>query len=353
MKKKEEAPNQVLYRKYRPETFKDVIGQDHVIKILENALKSGKIAHAYLFSGSRGTGKTSVARIFADEVGTSENDLYEIDAASNNGVEDVRDLRENVRTLPFDSKYKVYILDEVHMLSKAAFNALLKTLEEPPEHVIFILATTELEKVPETIISRCQTYTFKKPTESILEKLSIDIAKKEGFTLEGGGARLIALLGDGSFRDTEGILEKVFAYSKDKKISAEEIEEVTGAPSPELVRKYTEALLLGDKKDGLLSVKAVVEKNADMKVFAKLILALFRLLLLARVAPEVKKELAPDIAEADESFIGKMVKEHPEKIVSATLLRLIKAYDMQRYAFIPELPLELALVEIIGENSEV
>ena len=153
----------VLYRKYRPQSFKEVLGQEHVVEALEGAIRLGRVAHAYLFSGSRGTGKTSVARILAKALGTSETDLYEIDAASNRGIDDIRLLRDGVSAVPFESKRKVYIIDEVHMLTKEAFNALLKTLEEPPPHVIFILATTELEKVPETIISRCQTFSFKRP----------------------------------------------------------------------------------------------------------------------------------------------------------------------------------------------
>lgn len=140
-----------LYRKYRPQKFKDVVGQDHVVKVLQGAIDLGNISHAYLFSGSRGTGKTSIARIFAKEIGTTPNDLYEIDAASNRGIDDIREIRDGVSTLPFESKYKVYIIDEVHMLTKEAFNALLKTLEEPPAHAVFILATTELDKLPEWV----------------------------------------------------------------------------------------------------------------------------------------------------------------------------------------------------------
>ncbi|MFA6992937.1 MAG: AAA family ATPase, partial [Candidatus Gracilibacteria bacterium] len=150
-----------LYRKYRPQSFKDVIGQDHVVKTLEGALKLGNIFHAYLFAGSRGTGKTTLARIVAAELGASGNDIYEIDAASNNGVDEMRALNEAVNTMPFNSPYKVYIFDEVHMFSKSAFNALLKTLEEPPKHVIFILATTEMDKLPETVVSRCQVFQLK------------------------------------------------------------------------------------------------------------------------------------------------------------------------------------------------
>ncbi|MEI6553855.1 MAG: AAA family ATPase, partial [bacterium] len=189
-----------LYRTYRPANWAEVIGQEHIISVLEDSIKSGKVAHAYLFCGGRGTGKTSVARIFARELGTSDKDLYEIDAASNTSVDDIRNLNESVHTMPFDSTYKVYILDEVHMLSKSAFNAFLKTLEEPPKHVIFILATTEMQKLPETVISRCQTFQFKKPNVEVLKKISIDIAKKEGIKIDDEVGALIALLGDGSFR---------------------------------------------------------------------------------------------------------------------------------------------------------
>src|SRR5258708_5612725 len=211
-----------LYRKYRPKSFNEVLGQDHIVSVLESSIKERKVSHAYLFVGSRGTGKTSVARIFAKDIGVSENDLYEIDAASNRGIEDIRQLRDGVRVLPFDSKYKIYIIDEVHMLSKDAWGALLKTLEEPPQHVIFILATTELQKVPDTIISRCQVFNFRKPSNSILKSTLINVAKKEGYDLDKSGAELLAILGDGSFRDALGVLQKVLNFtsgSKNKKIS--------------------------------------------------------------------------------------------------------------------------------------
>ena len=160
----------VMYRRYRPTTFKDVVGQDHVVEALERSIKNKTIGHAYLFAGGRGTGKTSVARIFASEIGCTEKDLYEMDAASNRGIDDVRAIRDAVSTMPFESPYKVYIIDEAHMLTKEAFNALLKTLEEPPPHAVFILATTEAEKIPETVVSRCQTFNFKKPTQKILRE---------------------------------------------------------------------------------------------------------------------------------------------------------------------------------------
>ena len=201
-----------LYRKYRPSKFEEVLGQDHIVDVLESSVENKKVSHSYLFVGSRGTGKTSLARIFAGAIGVSQNDLYEIDAASNRGIDDIKELRDGVRGLPFDSKYKVYIIDEVHMLSKDAWGALLKTLEEPPKHVIFILATTELRKVPDTIISRYQVFTFKKPTDAILKKMLVDVAKKEGYELEQGSAELVTILGDGSFRDALGTLQKVLNF---------------------------------------------------------------------------------------------------------------------------------------------
>src|SRR6056297_1764313 len=172
-----------LYRKYRPESFADVRDQDHIVSALEGAIKKGEIPHALLFSGTRGTGKTTLARIFAHEIGTSDIDLYEIDAASNRGIDDIRELKEAVHTLPYESEQKVYIIDEVHMLTKEAFNALLKTLEEPPAHVVFILATTEVEKLLDTILSRCQVFQFRAPSRAVLAEMVTEIARKEGFSL--------------------------------------------------------------------------------------------------------------------------------------------------------------------------
>ena len=179
---------EALYRKYRPQSFKEVLGQEAVISVLTAAVKSGKTAHAYLFTGSRGTGKTSVARILAAALGCQPADLVEIDAASNRGIGEIRELQEGVRTLPFMSPVKVYVIDEVHMLTKEAFNALLKTLEEPPAHAVFILATTELNKVPETILSRCEVHHFKAPSVEILDKALTQIAKSENLKLGKGVA---------------------------------------------------------------------------------------------------------------------------------------------------------------------
>ena len=350
MKEKPKSDSQkVLYRKYRPLTFADVIGQDHIVEVLQTAIKQDNISHAYLLTGSRGTGKTTIARIIANVLETSPNDLYEIDAASNRGIDNIRELRENVNTLPFDSKYKVYIVDEVHMLTKEAFNALLKTLEEPPSHVIFILATTELEKVPETIVSRCQTFVFKKPNIQILKKVVESIAKKEGFSIDDEGAELIALLGDGSFRDTEGTLEKIISFTQSKKITLEEIERITGAPRRKLVREYILGILSANIEIGMKAVKQIVEQNSDTKLFATLVLELFRALLLSRVAPDVfEKEM--NLNDEDQAFIKDMVGKYKEKITSQTLYRLLTMHEETRNAFISQLPLELALIDLV-ENK--
>ena len=289
-------------------------------------------------------------RIIAKELKCSLNDIHEIDAASNRGVDDIRELREAVRTLPFDSEYKVYIIDEVHMLTKEAFNALLKTLEEPPRHVIFILATTEFNKVPETIVSRCQSFVFKKQTDGILKKLIIDLAKKEKFKMDNGSVELIALLGDGAFRDTIGILQKVISFSKDNKISLEEVEQVTGAPRGTLVNEFLESIVFSDLGKGFASIKKACQQNIDMKVYLKIVLYKLRTALLLRYAPEINKELEEKFSKEDIKFLEGLLMEKGDKISSKTLLILLDAYQNLHGAFIPELPLELALVKIIKEE---
>ncbi len=239
---------QALYRKYRPKNFDEVSGQKTTIKILKNSIKNKKIAHAYLFYGPRGTGKTSIAKIFSRAVNCLENnngiqcekcnncllsnekecvDIIEIDAASNNGVDEIRDLKSKINFVPSELKYKVYIIDEVHMLSIGAFNALLKTLEEPPEHIIFILATTEFNKVPTTIVSRCQTFEFMKINENDIEEKIKEISIKEQIKIEHEAIEEIAKYSNGGLRDAIGLLEKAIAYSEDE-INVNTIKEISG-----------------------------------------------------------------------------------------------------------------------------
>lgn len=335
----------VLYRKYRPQTFEDVIGQDHIVKVLQGAVELGNIAHAYLFSGTRGTGKTSMARILARAIGTSANDLIEMDAASNRGIDDIREIRDSVITLPFESKYKVYIIDEVHMLTKDAWNAFLKTLEEPPAYVVFILATTELEKVPETVISRCQTFAFKSPNLLTLKDFALMIGKKEGATLEPAAAELIALLGDGSFRDTHGILEKIVSSTANKQITREEVEMVTGAPKAGLVKAILEAVVGKDFAKGAAAVQAAAQANADMRLFAKLILERLRFLFLLRLKAGMDTYIAQQISEDDFIFLKDLAAKAGPDLTSDTLLRFIEAYENSGRTSIPELALEIALAD--------
>jgi DNA polymerase-3 subunit gamma/tau len=341
-----------LYRKYRPQSFKDVVDQEQAVSVLESEIKNSSISHAYLFSGSRGTGKTSVARIFAREIGTSENDLYEIDAASNRGIDDIREIRESVNTLPFESKYKVYIVDEVHMLTKEAFNALLKTLEEPPSHVVFILATTEEEKLPETVVSRCERFTFKKPNQEVLKKVVLETAKKEGTGLDPAGAELIALMGDGSFRDTLGVLQKVLtSVSGSKKITLEEIEKIIGAPKNSLLNAVVTGI--GEKKldAALTALSKAADANIDMAVFAKLLIQKIRFILLLRYAPEMEGHIKGEVTEEDFTFLKKLASEQSSLINSASLSELLLATDTIGRSAIPQLPLELALIKILGNIS--
>lgn len=336
--------HQSLYRTYRPDKFADVIGQEQVTGPLEEAIRTKRIGHAYLFAGSRGLGKTSIARIFAGAIGCIENDLYEIDAASNNSVEDIRALTENIYTLPFRSPYKVYILDEVHMLSKGAWNAFLKTLEEPPAYAVFILATTELAKVPETVQSRCQVFEFKKPTRTVLAKMTDVIAKKEGYALTPDAAELIAVLAEGSYRDALSILQKVSSATKEKTLSRETVEMVTGAPKREQVHALLQALAEGDRSASLAAIEQAARAGADMKVFLELVLESLRATLLIRYAPDLRVSLSDEFGADEFSVLEKFAKG--KGITHTTMLSFLNAVERIRYAPIPALPIELAVLEL-------
>ena len=268
-------------------------------------------------------------------------------------MEDIRALTEGVYTLPFASPYKVYILDEVHMLSKSAWNAFLKTLEEPPAHAVFILATTELEKVPETVQSRCQVFEFKKPTRRGLATVVATVASKEGYQLTTDAAELIAMLAEGSYRDALSVLQKVFAGAEGKSLSRETVEQATGAPKREQVHALIAALAQGERGKALEAIEKAAKASADMRLFLELVLEALRATLLIRYAPELRaslqSELGADEFSALESMSGRTTSRHGKGITHQTMLAFLTAAERIRYAPIPALPLELAVLELFPE----
>lgn len=337
--------NLALYRKYRPTSFAEVRDQEQIVSVLEGALKKKIIPHAILFSGTRGTGKTTLARVFAKALGVHDVDIYEIDAASNRGIDDVRELREAVYTLPYESERKVYIIDEVHMLTKEAFNALLKTLEEPPSHVVFILATTEEDKLLDTILSRCQVFRMRSPSREVLAEMVIDIAKKEGFTLSPDSADLIAISADGSFRDALGITQKVIMASGDTIGDASEVAVIIGAPKAHILQQLLEALHKKDVAGALEAVNEAVGTNVDMKLFMRLLLEKVRAVVLLRNVPSNEKKLLATQSTEDQALIIKLAKETPSALNSHLLVLLLSASEKTGKTVLPQLPLELAIID--------
>lgn len=302
-----------LYRKYRPVTFDDVVGQEQIVELLQSSIKQKKISHAYLFCGGRGTGKTTVARIFARDIGCNPEDIIEIDAASNRGIDEIRELRDAVRTAPFSSPYKVYIIDEAHMLTKEAANALLKTLEEPPAHVIFILATTDPEKLPQTIVSRCQKIQFTIPSLDVLSKRLSFVAEQEGKALDEQASLLIASHGKGSYRDALGVLEQVLTIGG-KKINHDTVSSYLGAPEKTLLLDLLESLCKKDER-GIASALIALEKNSSsaIRTYDEL-LNLVRQGLLIRIGEATSTDVR----------LSQMSKEYALSIGSKLILQLLE-----------------------------
>ena len=334
-----------LYRKYRPHAFAEVRDQEHIVTVLEGAISKGSLPHALLFAGTRGTGKTTLARIFADAIGTTELDRYEIDAASNRGIDDIRELREAVHTVPYESPYKVYIIDEVHMLTKEAFNALLKTLEEPPSHVIFILATTEEEKLLDTIRSRCQVFHFRSPSRAVLAETVTDIAAKEEFTLTAAAADLIAVAADGSFRDALGILQKVMLASGDAVGEADEVASIIGAPQSALMLALIDALHALDRSAALQALADAVAAGVDIPLYTRLLLEHVRAVMLLRQLPEKQEELLAPFAPDVRDRLAAIAAER-SPLNSHLLLRLLQAAEQVPRSPVPHLPLEIAIIDV-------
>ena len=303
--------SQALYRKYRSRSLDEVLGQDHVTNILRRALEQGKIAHAYLLTGPRGVGKTSVARILAHEINklpydeeASHLDIIEIDAASNNGVDDIRALREKAQVAPVSAPKKIYIIDEVHMLSKPAFNALLKTLEEPPEHVVFILATTDADKLPATILSRVQQFFFRPIPADIMARQLMTIAEKEGFSVEEDAARLIAERSRGGFRDGISMLDQLSALaSADKPLRASDVAQYLGLSATETLENLLELYQQRDASGALSLLSELEQTGTDPVVLSRQLLSLLRarlhqrpeLITLVKQLIEVDRHPHPDL----------------------------------------------------------
>ena len=303
--------SQALYRKYRSHSLDEVLGQDHVTNILRRALEQGKIAHAYLLTGPRGVGKTSVARILAHEINqlpydedASHLDIIEIDAASNNGVDDIRALREKAQVAPVSAPKKIYIIDEVHMLSKPAFNALLKTLEEPPAHVVFILATTDADKLPATILSRVQQFFFRPIPVDIMARQLMTIAEKEGFAIEADAARLIAERSRGGFRDGISMLDQLSALaSADKPLSASDVAQYLGLSATETLESLLELYQQCDVSGALSLLGELEQTGTDPVVLSHQLLSLLRerlhqrpeLITLVKQLIEVDRHPHPDL----------------------------------------------------------
>lgn len=307
-------PYVALYRKYRPQDFNDVAGQEQVVTLLKGAIKEKKVSHAYLFCGGRGTGKTTVARIFAREIGCNPEDIIEIDAASNRGIDEIRELRDAVRTAPFSSPYKVYIVDEAHMLTKEAANALLKTLEEPPSHVIFILATTDPDKLPQTIVSRCQKVVFKNPDVDTLVKRLMYVAEQEGGpTLDEAFAKKIAAHGKGSYRDALGMLEQVLTSIGSKvALTEDKLAGILGFAKEEELIILLEVFSKKDSKGVLASMKKLEAGNA-LRTYDDFI-EMVRTGLLVRIGEE----------EVKNKELARIAKEYPLVISSKLVLELLE-----------------------------
>lgn len=354
---------EVLARKYRPQNFSELAGQEHVSRTLQNAIDSGRVAHAFLFTGARGVGKTSTARIMAKTLncergvthepcnvcpqcieitkGTS-TDVFEIDGASNNGVDDVRDLRDNIKYLPSHSRYRIIIIDEVHMLSTNAFNALLKTLEEPPEHVKFIFATTEPHKLPVTILSRCQRFDFKRVTlPKIIARLR-EIAEKESVTVSDASLALIARKGDGSMRDSLTAFDQVLAFCGNS-VKDEDVATLLGTIDRRLLADISAAVFGGDTQGALAGIKQVDLVGYNMRQFCQELIEHFRNLLVIRSVKKPEEIL--DLAAAELEELQKQSLHISALDVQRRLTLLIKAESEMAYASFPRLIVEMALLK--------
>ena len=360
-----------LYRKWRPTSFEEVRGQDHIVKTLKNQINSGRIGHAYLFCGTRGTGKTSIAKIFARAVncehpvdgspcgecsmcrqiaeGASLN-VVEIDAASNNGVENIRDIREQVQYPPTDGRYRVYIIDEVHMLSIGAFNALLKTLEEPPSYVIFILATTEVHKIPITILSRCQRYYFKRISIDTIAGRLAELTQAEQIDVDDRALRYVARAADGSMRDALSLLDQCVAFHFGEKLTYDNVLEVLGAVDNRVFSKLFQAVLASDTKACIREIEEMIIQGRDLSQLVNDFVWYMRNLLIAKTTDE-----PGDMLDMSEENLA-VLKEEAAGVDTETLMRYIRIFSelsgQLRYASQKRILVEIAFIKLTTPSME-
>ena len=360
-----------LYRKWRPRVFSEVLGQEHVTDTLRNQIVNGNIAHGYLFSGIRGTGKTSIAKIFARAVNCLELsdgnpcnkcenclsalsdsaiDIIEIDAASNNGVDDIRDLREKTKYPPSKMRYKVYIIDEVHMLSIGAFNALLKTLEEPPSYVVFVFATTEIHKIPATIISRCQKYELKRIKQNDIVALMEKICIETGFTFENDALEEIAILSDGAARDSLSILDQCFSANIEKHINKEVILNVLGLVTDEIIYDLVNAINNEDPKAALYILNKVIVSGKDIKRFINQLINYYRYLMLSKVSLDLS-----EMINVSDDMLNKILSQGKEtslNLIIRSINILTQVEIDSKWSANSRVILEVGLIKILQPDLE-
>lgn len=360
---------QALYRVWRPQQFHDVVGQEHITRTLQNALLQEKFSHAYLFSGPRGTGKTSAAKIFAKTVNCEKapvaepcnecsacrgitdgsiSDVIEIDAASNNGVDEIRDIRDKVKYAPSSVKYKVYIVDEVHMLSIGAFNALLKTLEEPPKHVIFILATTEPHKIPLTIISRCQRFDFKRITAAAIVGRMQEIIEDQEITAETSALQVIASAADGGMRDALSLLDQAISFS-DEAVTLDDALLITGSVSQSIIGELIHAMFQKDVSRALQALDELMNQGKDASKLVEDFIYYYRDLLLYQTAPQLEEVL--ERVTVDEQFI-KLSENMPPDAIYHAIDVLNKSQQEMKWTNHPRIFLEVAIVKLSEHEAK-